>query len=131
VINEVANSKEPITLGGAAGPYSPGIIANGFIFVSGQLPVSQETGELITDDIKAAVTAALLNVENVLKAGGADRSAMVKVVMFLSDIKNFAAANEAYSAFFEGVTPPARSCFEVANLPRYAIVEIEAIALKP
>ncbi|MDR1705460.1 MAG: RidA family protein [Clostridiales bacterium] len=127
----MAGAKEPITLGAAAGPYSPGIIAGGFIFVSGQLPVSQDTGELITDDIKAAVTAALLNVENVLKAGGAGKEDIVKIVMFLSDIKSFSDANEAYSAFFDGITPPARSCFEVANLPKYAIVEVEAIAVKP
>jgi 2-iminobutanoate/2-iminopropanoate deaminase len=111
----------------AIGPYSQGIKANGFLYISGQLPVDMQSGELLTD-IKKAVTACLTNVEAIAVAGGADRGSMVKMTMFLADINDFAQANEAYTAFFEGTVPPARSAFAVAKLPRNAIVEIEAVA---
>lgn len=113
----------------AQGPiYSQGIKANGFLYISGQLPIIVATGEQINDDIKRAVTACLTNIETIAKAGGAKKESLVKLTMFLADLNDFAAANEAYAAFFEGMAPPARSAFQVARLPRDAIVEIEAIA---
>ena len=111
----------------AVGPYSQAIKAGGLLFISGQLPILQ-SGEQITDDIKRAVTTCLENVCAIAEAAGASRASMVKLTMFLQDLNDFAAANEAYAAFFEGVIPPARSAFQVARLPRNAIVEIEAIA---
>jgi len=123
-------SKQPITTTSApaaVGPYSQGIAANGFLYISGQLPVDMKTGEMVTE-IKSAVTACLENVEAIAKAGGVSKGDMVKMTMFLADMNNFAQANEAYSAFFEGTVPPARSAFQVARLPKDAIVEIEAVA---
>ncbi|MCL2704531.1 MAG: Rid family detoxifying hydrolase [Defluviitaleaceae bacterium] len=112
----------------AVGPYSQGIKANGFLYVSGQLPIIMATGEQVADDIKRAVAACLANVVAIAEAGGSGRDGLVKVTMFLADMNDFALANEAYAAFFEGVVPPARSTFQVAKLPKNAIVEIEAIA---
>ena len=120
----VATTKAPA----AVGPYSQGIKANGFLYISGQLPIDMSTGEQISGDIGRAVTACLNNVEAIAEAGGASKAALVKCTMFLKDMNDFAKANEAYAAFFEGVTPPSRSAFEVARLPKDAIVEIEAIA---
>jgi len=111
----------------AVGPYSQGIKAGGLLFISGQLPI-EENGNQITDDIKAAVTMCLKNVCAIAAEAGAGKGDMVKMTMFLADLNDFAAANEAYAAFFEGTIPPARSAFQVARLPRNAIVEIEGIA---
>ena len=120
----VSTSKAPA----AVGPYSQGIKAGGLLFISGQLPIDMATGQQISDDISRAATACLNNVLAIVEAGGATKASIVKCTMFLQDMKDFAKANEAYAAFFEGVTPPSRSAFEVAKLPKDAIVEIEAIA---
>lgn len=112
----------------AVGPYSQGVKTGDLIFVSGQLPIDMESGEMISDDIKKAVAACLKNVAAIVAAGGGDVGGIVKVTMFLADMNDFASANEAYAAFFEGVVPPTRSCFQVAKLPKNAIVEVEAIA---
>jgi len=124
-------AKEAVSTGNApaaVGPYSQGIKANGFLFISGQLPIEMTTGEQVTDDIKRAVTACLDNVLAVAEAGGASKADIVKVTVFLTNMDDFAKANEAYSEFFKGVVPPARSAFQAARLPKDAVVEIEAIA---
>jgi len=113
----------------AVGPYSQGIKGNGFLYISGQLPIDMSTGEQITDDIGRAATACLTNVLAIAEAGGASKESLVKCTMFLKDMNDFVKANEAYAAFFEGVVPPARSTIQVARLPKDAIVEIEAIAV--
>lgn len=115
----------------AAGPYSQAVSAGGFVFVSGQLPINNAAKDMVTDDIKEAVKHCMLNVKAILEEAGSGLEKIVKTTVFLSDINNFAAANEAYAEFFNipGVPAPARSCFQTANLPRGAIVEIEAIAL--
>jgi len=111
----------------AIGPYSQGIKANGFVFVSGQLPVDPATGELLTE-IAAATRQSLANLAAVFAAVGCTMDQVVKTTVFLSDLKNFTAMNEVYSEFFK-TNPPARSTVQVAALPKGAVIEIEAIAV--
>ncbi len=110
----------------AVGPYSQGIRSGGLVFTSGQLPLLS-TGELLVSDIRVATRQALENVRAVLEAGGATLGDVVKVTVFLTDLGDFGAMNEAYAAFFPSV-PPARSCVQVAGLPKGARIEIEAVA---
>lgn len=110
----------------AIGPYSQGIKIGDFIFTSGQLPVNPATGELVSE-IKAATKQSLENVKAVLEQAGSSLDKAVKVVVFVSDMNNFGQVNEVYAEYFKE-NPPARSCVEVARLPKDALVEIEAIA---
>lgn len=110
----------------AVGPYSQGIRAGNFIFTSGQLP-AKPTGELIREDIAAATRHSLENVRSVLKAASVQMDDVIKVTIFLTDMADFTAVNTVYEEFFSGV-PPARSCVQVAALPKGAPIEIEAVA---
>lgn len=110
----------------AIGPYSQGIKYGNLVFASGQLPLNPETG-LIEGDIKEQTTRALTHLKNVLEKGGSSLDKVLKVTVFLADINDFAAMNEIYAKYFTDKYP-ARSAFEVANLPKFAKVEIEAIA---
>ena len=112
----------------AIGPYSAGITAGSFVFVSGQLPVDPKSGALCTGSIADMTRQSLKNVIAVLEAAGSEAAKIVKTTVFLADLNDFAAMNEAYAAFFEK-EPPARSCVQVARLPRDARIEIEAIAV--
>lgn len=112
---------------GAVGAYSQGIVSNGFVYSSGQLPLVPETGELISDDVKKATRQSLENVKSIVEAGGSSVEKIVKVNIFLDDVNDFAAVNEAYAEFF-GDHKPARSCVEVGKLPKNGLLEIEAIA---
>jgi len=112
----------------AVGPYSQGIEAGGFIFVSGQLPATPD-GDLITDDIAAATKQSLENISAVLKAAGASLADVVKVTVFLADMDDFGAMNEVYKEFFSEPYP-ARAAFAVKELPKGAPLEIEAIAVR-
>ncbi|MFR4763263.1 MAG: RidA family protein [Anaerococcus obesiensis] len=114
---------------GAVGAYSQGIVSNGFVYSSGQLPLVPETGELISDDVKKATRQSLENVKAIVEAGGSSVEKIVKVNIFLDDVNDFAAVNEAYAEFF-GDHKPARSCVEVGKLPKNGLLEIEAIAVK-
>ncbi len=113
------------------GPYSPGIRAGGFIFCSGQTPIDPETGRLVGGDVGVQTRRAIENLRAVLRAGGSDLDRVVKTTVYLKDLNDFEAMNEAYGACFAaGVTaPPARTTIEAARLPRDARVEIECIAL--
>ena len=111
----------------AVGAYSQGIVTNGFVYSSGQLPLVPETGELISDDIKKATRQSLENVKAIIEEGGSSVEKIVKVNIFLDDVNDFAAVNEAYAEFF-GDHKPARSCVEVGKLPKGGLLEIEAIA---
>ncbi len=122
--NVVATKKAP----GAIGPYSQGINANGFIFVSGQMPLDPTTGAFAEGGIENQTRQALLNVKNILEAAGSDLDKVVKTTVFLKDIADFAAMNGVYSEFFKKDCP-ARSAFQVAALPKDANVEVEVIAL--
>ena len=112
---------------GAIGPYSQGIQAGNLIFTSGQLPLNQTTGEL-TSDIRSATKQSLENVKNILESAGSSMDKIVKTLIFLKDMNDFAEMNEVYGSYFP-TNPPARSAVQVARLPKDAIIEIEAIAL--
>ncbi|MDX9917444.1 MAG: Rid family detoxifying hydrolase [Gudongella sp.] len=113
---------------GAVGPYSQGTKAGQFIFTSGQLPIDPVTGEMVSDDIKLATKVTLENVKAVLEAAGAGIEDIVKVTVYVTDIKDFDSINEVYAEFFAG-HKPARSLLEVVNTAKYGIIEIEAIAI--
>ena len=113
----------------ALGPYSQGIDAAPFVFVSGQLPVDPATGE-IPDGAAAQAERAFANVRSILAAAGLGLEHVAKTMVFLSDLADFAAVNEVYARTF--ATPfPARSCVQAAALPRGARLEVEAIAVRP
>jgi len=111
----------------AIGPYSQGVADGSWLFTSGQLPIDPATGELRNGDIVTAARQALANLQAVLEAGGSDLSRVLKTTVFLKDIAEFKAFNEVYGEFFKEPFP-ARSCVQVAALPRDARVEIEAVA---
>ncbi|MCD8350669.1 MAG: RidA family protein [Planctomycetaceae bacterium] len=112
----------------AIGPYSQAIAVPGFIFTSGQLPLDPKTMDFAGTDIKSQTKQSLINLQKILEAGGATLKDVVKTTCFLSDMNNFAVFNEVYAEFFGTDGAPARSCFEVARLPKDALVEVEAIA---
>ncbi len=113
----------------AIGPYSQGVISNGMIFVSGQLPLDPATGILETDPAKAAKRA-LQNIESILADAGASLADCLKVTIFLTDMTHFSAVNTVYATFFTEPWP-ARATVAVAGLPKGAILEIECIAALP
>ena len=110
----------------AVGAYVQGIATDSLVFTSGQLPLDPKTGELVTE-IKAATKQALSNVEAIRKEAGSGKDKVITCVVYLNDINNFKAFDEVYAEFF-GDHKPARSAFEVANLPKDGLLEIEAIA---
>lgn len=111
----------------AVGPYSQAIVASGFVFASGQLPIDPATGEFAEGGIKEQTRQSLTNVTHVLAEAGIDRSHVVKTTVFLSDMANFAAMNEVYATFFSEPYP-ARSAVAVKTLPKNALVEVEVVA---
>lgn len=112
----------------AAGPYSTAVRQNGFVFLSGQIPLDPKTGELVTGSIEEQTTRVLENLRAVLEAAGLSFGDVVKTTVFLKDMGNFSRMNETYGKYFSS-NPPARSTVEVARLPRDVQVEIEAIAV--
>lgn len=110
------------------GPYNQAVKANGFIFVSGQIPLDPQTGELITGDIQKATSVVLTSIKNILEAAGSSLDKVVKVNVYLSDMNHFTQMNEVYSRFFTRDFP-ARAAVQVARLPKDVEVEIECIAL--
>ncbi|WP_294132702.1 RidA family protein [uncultured Clostridium sp.] len=113
---------------GAIGPYSQGIIVGDFVYTSGQIPINPATGVMETD-IKLATKQSMENVKAILEAAGTSLENVVKTSIFLKDLNDFAAVNEVYGTYFTE-NPPARSCVQVAKLPKDAVIEIEAIATK-
>jgi 2-iminobutanoate/2-iminopropanoate deaminase len=111
----------------AIGPYSQAVRAGDFIFLSGQIPMDPESGELVSGDIGTQTERVLENIQAVLKAAGAGMDQVIKCAVFLADMNDFAAMNEIYGSFFKQ-NPPARAAVEVSRLPRGVGVEIEAIA---
>ena len=111
----------------AVGPYSQAVAAGGLLFVSGQLPIDPATGAFPSEDIKELTRQSMKNLGAILKEAGSSMDKVVKTTIYLKDLADFAAVNEVYASFFKG-SYPARSCFEVAALPKGAKVEIEAIA---
>lgn len=110
----------------AIGPYSQAQVIGDLIFTSGQIPLVPSTGELITE-IKAATKQSLENVKAILEEAGTSLDNVVKTVVFIKDMNDFPLVNEVYGEYFT-TNLPARSCVEVARLPKDALIEIEAIA---
>lgn len=111
----------------AIGPYSQGIIVNNLFYSSGQIPLTP-SGELVEGDIKEQTHQVFQNLKGVLKAAGASLETVVKTTVFLKNMDDFQAMNEVYGEYFS-THKPARSCVEVARLPKDVLVEIEVIAL--
>lgn len=112
----------------AVGPYSQAILAGGLIFCAGQIPLDPATGQLVEGDIAVQTGRVLDNLAAVLTAAGSDLAHVAKTTVFLADLADFNAMNEAYALRF-GEHRPARSTFEVGRLPRGAKIEIECIAV--
>ena len=113
----------------AIGPYSQGIDGGSVVITSGQIPLDPATGAFAADDIAGQTRQCLKNVGAVLAQAGLGMENIIKTTVFLKDMNDFAAMNEVYATFFPG-EPPARSAVEVARLPKDALVEIEAIAVR-
>lgn len=109
------------------GPYSQAVKANGFIFVSGCIPIKTDTNELVSD-LKEASKLVFSNLKNILEAGGSDMSKIVKTTIYLSDMSYFQEVNQIYSMFVKEPYP-ARTTVAVKELPRSACLEVDAIAL--
>ena len=112
----------------AIGPYSQAVRAGNTIYVSGQIPIDPATGEFAGSDIASQARQSLTNIRNILAAAGTDMAHVVKTTVLLADIKDFTAMNEVYAGFFTEPFP-ARAAFQVAALPKGALVEIEAVAV--
>ena len=112
----------------AIGPYSQGMIVGDLVFTSGQIPLNPESGELVTEISKATVQV-MENLSAVLEAAGSSLEKVIKTTIFLQDLNDFEKVNEIYGDYFKD-NLPARSCVQVAKLPKGATIEIEAIAIK-
>jgi len=129
----MANSPTPQAVATAAapaaiGPYSQGVVAGNLLFVSGQIPIDPATGEFVGGDITAKTHRVIANVAAVAQAAGAGLDKVVKTTIFLKDMKDFPAVNQAYAEHFKTVLP-ARSTVQVAALPKGAEIEMEAVVL--
>ncbi len=113
----------------AIGPYSQAVAWNNLLFISGQIPLNPTTGEMVTGDFESQIRQVLDNLKSILEAAGLTTSSVLKTTIFLTDLADFAKANEIYSQYF-AENPPARSTIQVSALPKGAKVEIEAIAGK-
>ena len=112
------------------GPYSQAVAANGFLFVSGQIPSNPATGEIVSGSIKAEAKQVMENINAILTEAGLDFSNVVKTSIFLTDMGNFAQVNEVYGTYFSDQFP-ARETVQVAALPKSVNVEISVIAINP
>ena len=113
----------------AIGPYSQAVQTGNMLFVSGQIPIDPATGAFAGEDIVTQTHQSLTNVKNILAAAGFGLNDVVKTTVLLADIADFAAMNAVYAEYFSE-NKSARACFAVKDLPRGALVEIEAIAAK-
>ena len=113
----------------AIGPYSQAIEVNGFVYISGQIPVDPSTGEFVPGGIKEQTEQSFKNIKAILAEAGLTTANIVKTTVLLADIADFVAMNEVYASQFEGAFP-ARSAFAVKALPKGALVEIEVIAAR-
>lgn len=111
----------------AIGPYSQGVQVGNLLFVSGQIPLVPETGEMVEGGIEAQTERVLENLKAILEKAGAGLQDVVKTTVYLKDIGDFATVNKVYSGYFKEECP-ARVCVEISNLPKDALVEIDVIA---
>jgi 2-iminobutanoate/2-iminopropanoate deaminase len=111
----------------AIGPYSQGIIVNNIFYSSGQIPLTTE-GQMVTGDVKDQTHQVFKNLQALLESAGASFETVIKATVFIKNMDDFAAINEVYGQYFNS-HKPARSCVEVAKLPKDALIEIEVVAL--
>ncbi len=123
-MNKIDTSNAPK----AIGPYSQAISSNGFLFVSGQIPIDPKTNQVVEGGIIEQANQSFKNIGEILKAAGLDYSNVIKTTVFVKDLNDFATVNEIYSKYF--ISNPARSCVEVSKLPKGVLIETEAIAVK-
>ncbi|HEY0386744.1 MAG TPA: RidA family protein, partial [Pyrinomonadaceae bacterium] len=128
VFQTVRQIVKPERAPGAIGPYSQAVIAGGFVFASGQIPIDPLTGEFVAGGVAEQTEQVLRNLSAVLEEAGTELARVVKATVFLADMNDFAAMNEVYGRYFSEQAP-ARATVEAARLPRDARVEIEVIAL--
>ncbi|MDE6887982.1 MAG: RidA family protein [Eubacterium sp.] len=114
----------------AIGPYAQGVDTGKLLFLSGQIPIDPQKGEIVAQDVKGQTRQVLENVKAVLTSAGCTMESVVKTTVFLKNISDFTNMNEVYSEYFTEGSYPARSAVQVAALPKDALVEIEVIALK-
>ena len=112
----------------AIGPYSQGIIVGDFVYTSGQIPINPKTG-IVETDIKLATKQSMENIKAILEEVGTSLENVIKTTIFLKDLNDFNVVNEVYATYFNE-NNPARSCVEVSKLPKDAVIEIEAIAIR-
>lgn len=113
----------------AIGPYSQAIEVNGMIFTSGMIPINPQTGELVTGSVEEQAEQAFTNLKALIEASGSAMDKVVKTVVFIQDMNDFAKINAIYEKYFTEPYP-ARSCVEVARLPKDVALEVEAVATK-
>lgn len=113
----------------AIGPYSQAVEANGFVFVSGQIPLDPKTGDIVTGDIREQTRRVMENAKAILAAAGCSLSDVVKSTIYLKNIGDFAGVNEIYGGYFPA-DPPARATVEVSRLPKDVAIEIDFVAWK-
>ncbi len=124
-MKEIINTdKAPKTIG----PYSQAVKANGFIFVSGQIPIDPDTNDLVKGDVAEQTRQVIKNIKNIIEASGSGLEDVVKTTVYLRDLKKFGDMNRAYNEFFTTLFP-ARATVEVSNLPKGADIEIDAVAV--
>jgi 2-iminobutanoate/2-iminopropanoate deaminase len=111
----------------AIGPYSQAVRFNGLVFVSGQIPIEPESGEISKGNIQEQTKQVLENLKNILAAGGSSLKNVLRTTIFLTNLENYSAVNETYTKYFDGL-PPARSTVQVSRLPMDAQIEIDVIA---
>ena len=112
----------------AIGPYVQAVKIGEFLYTSGQIPLTA-SGEKIDGDIKAQAKQVMQNLKAVIEAGGSSMDKLIKTTCFIKNMDDFVAFNEVYASFFADIMPPARSCVEVARLPKDVLIEIEAICM--
>ena len=115
---------------GAIGPYNQAILANGTLYVSGQIPINPKTAEIISSSITDETHRVMQNLEAILKQAEMSWENVVKCTIFTTDISKFSELNEVYGSYFNSGREPARECVEVSKLPKNVSVEISLIAVK-
>jgi 2-iminobutanoate/2-iminopropanoate deaminase len=112
------------------GPYNQAVLAGNFLFVSGQIPLTPDTSELVMSDIQSETIRVMENISAILESAGLDFSDVVKSTIYLTDMGNFSLVNEVYGRYFSEETAPARETVQVSKLPKNVNVEISVIAMK-
>ena len=113
---------------GAIGPYSQAVMAGGLIYTSGQIPIDPATGSLVRDSVEKEASRVLENIKCIIEEAGSSLEKVLKVTVYLTDLRDFEAVNRVYAGYFDK-TPPARSCIQAAALPKGVRVEMDAVAL--